>query len=87
MALRVVGRLAGPFRAINQFLLDVVADGPPRQFGQSAISSSVKVLGALMSYIYTSSGVIFKWLELFGPPLRAPGRNRLLSWGRPRVGR
>lgn len=34
MVLGVVGPLAEPFGAIDQTLLDVVADGPPRQLGK-----------------------------------------------------
>ena len=56
MALGVIGPLADPLRAIDQALLDVVADVPPRQLGESGDLVEGEFLGALTSYLYANSG-------------------------------
>ena len=54
MVLRVIGPLADPFRAIDQAFLDVVADGPPRQFGEGGDLVHGELLGAAHGFTYTT---------------------------------
>ena len=68
MVLRVIGPLADPFRAIDQALLDVVADGPPRQLGEGRDFVHGELLrGAHKHHLYDSHTVTVNWLVLVAP--------------------
>ena len=85
MALGVVGPLADPLRAIDQALLDVVADVPPRLVGKRGDLVEGEFLGGAHGLLIRQYWWRVKWRVLFAttPCL---GRPRLrLRYGHERA--
>ena len=65
MALGVVGPLADPLRAIDQALLDVVADVPPRLVGKRGDLAEGEFLGGAHGLLIRQCWWRVKWRVLF----------------------
>ena len=65
MALGVIGPLADPLRAIDQALLDVVADVPPRLVGEGGDLVEGELLGGAHELLYTPILVASKVARIF----------------------
>ena len=72
----VIGPLADPFRAIDQALLDVVADGPPRQLGEGGDLVEGELLGGAHKLFIRQLYCHCQLSCIFRPLLPALGRNR-----------